>query len=366
MFMIKNEHSPIPESVYMKSIDAEYDFDMYYSEDEHRDDYHIESFKLESNSNFKSKYVYAYVVEVPMHHHVLWFDDQQPYDPNELIKCYRAVFANKYPDAYVRREVIFRFVVNYEDGKDINVTQYECVFDSLYPVKEDKKVVDDKPPTKPIYVIMSKETDEDYSFFLDEADAESSLADFPIIDKNPNNYLVYRIEPSGYDVCNYKRVESIYRVRTDHSRYFFNVEPALEYYHAKLQHLKINETISLVRARVNNHATKRPAEFVTVASYNPNCHAKENSKMDETKIYVSSFVKDLNFQLAKILVLKAIIPDSERVDYELGAIEVTNDSPVIEFRFKLDTVEAETEVQFKERCFEKMRDLLIKRTKGKL
>ena len=88
--------------------------------------------------------------------------------------------------------------------------------------------------------------------------------------------------------------------------------------------------------------------------------------LTEDKIYVSCFVKDLNFDLARILVIDNIFPDTDRTYYEIGHIEMTSHCPIVEFRFILDKLNDETENEFKERCFYKMRDLLMQRTRGKI
>ena len=233
----------------------------------------------------------------------------------------------------------------------------------------------DKEVLKKIYAIWPKDGFKlPYAFYLNKRDAEDSLKNMnPIYNDqiDPNDYYISEIQftENELETCNLSRVESVYLVieqRPDEALIIYlylSFDKAYGFYNKCLKSIPKGTHLSIERTLIYKYYNKKRCEFKEVVR---NIYPKESlNKMDESKLYISSFVKDLNFNLAKILTLKSIIPDSGRVDYEFGTIEVTTDSPVIEFRFTLDDKE-ETEAEFKERCFEKMRDLLIQRTKGKL
>ena len=236
----------------------------------------------------------------------------------------------------------------------------------------------DTIPHKYIYALHNKkQSTRPWAYYLDENDANNCIDNSnPIYGPyiGSDSYIVIML-PFTYkemDVCNLNRVENVYIVAEINNKgewisihHFLSVEKALKRYYSKLSSLSMGTTLKLLRSPIYKYANRKKAEFTTITEFNPDFTEGNRVAMDEKKLYISSFVKDLNFNLAKILTLKSILPDSGRVDYEFGTIEVTTDSPVIEFRFTLDKVE-ETEEEFKERCFNKMRDLLIQRTKGKL
>jgi hypothetical protein len=222
----------------------------------------------------------------------------------------------------------------------------------------------DPPKDFKVYCIYNKDTFEVYSIFKYREDALNSKDNCLIeYDKNPTEYNIRKITGQV------RITDFVYVVRISNNGFpyvAFSKDEAERYYDAKLCNLKLNQSITLYKYFVYDHCTGDESPHININS--SGCDKKESSviMIEESSLYISAFVKDLNFNLAKILIVRAIIPDSGRVDYELGTIETSTDSPIIEFRFVLDKVNNETEPEFKERCFEKMRDMLIQRTKGKL
>jgi hypothetical protein len=354
LYMIKLEGSNIPTAIYDNEEDANSDIEFYCDDS----DYYVESYtlstKLKSDSNkiwlilFKRDSVYT--------NHFL------TYEPCAVDI---SVILSKKFDKPSDVVGLYEYTLNHTPTDFTNEKQYIEL-----PI----------PKTlKSIYCLTNtKHFTYPWAYFTEEKDAQLCIdMDHPIYGPyiGSDAFVVTKIPFSDdeMDLCNWRRVESVYLIvetgqyggELKFARHFLSDEKAAKCYDSRLRHLSMGRVLKFLRAPVYNHFIKEKAKYVTIKEFNPDFTEGNRVAMDEKKLYISSFVKDLNFNLAKILTLKSILPDSDRVDYEFGTIEVTTDSPVIEFRFTLDKVE-ETEAEFKERCFNKMRDLLIQRTKGKL
>ena len=207
---------------------------------------------------------------------------------------------------------------------------------------------------------------EPHSLFLSKQDAENFIRRH----NDKDGDMVY-LSAFSLDTAMQSQINNLYIVEQTNGfcfhnvSYFVTLTRALSYYKEIIKTKSDNTSVFLIEMEVANKLEEDFTRSKLTLIKCSLCKDKKFTTMDKNKVYVSCFVKDLNFELARILIISDIYPSSDKVDYENETIDTSSHCPLIEFRFTLDKVNDESDIELRERCFAKMRELLIERTKGK-